>query len=162
LVAAMASLGARTRVATLWLYADNDNLFPPAAVLRMQEAYAKAGGRADLHMLPSVLYDGHNLFADFKGRGYWLRAFDDFLRTQGLHNAKAGRIDGLMRAAKLPEVLRPHVENYFSAPMPKILAVSPRAAYWAANPDDIDGARTRTLAACQTKTGAECSVAMEN
>jgi dienelactone hydrolase len=162
LVEAMASLGARTRIMALWLYAENDLLFPPATVQRMRDAYVKAGGRADLRMLPPILHDGHYLFSDFHGRGYWLRAFDDFLRTQALPNANAGRADRLMRAAKLPASLRPHVENYFSAPMPKILVVSPGvAAFWAANADDIDGARTRTLATCRMKAGAECNVAME-
>jgi dienelactone hydrolase len=163
LVAAMASLGARTRIMTLWLYAENDNLFPPATVQRMREAYVKAGGRADLRMLPPVLYDGHNLFDDFHGRGYWLRAFDGFLRAQALPNANDARVERLMGAAKLPPSARSDVENYFSAPMPRILVVSPSGTgYWAANADDIDGARTRALTACRTKTGAKCSVAMED
>ena len=40
LVAAMATLGARTRIPTLWLYAENDSLFPPELVTRMRDAYA--------------------------------------------------------------------------------------------------------------------------
>jgi pimeloyl-ACP methyl ester carboxylesterase len=162
LVAAMANLGARTRIATLWLYAENDSLFPPATVQRMQEAYVKAGGRAELRMLPRIVYDGHNLFSDFKGRGYWLRAFDDFLRAQALPNANDERVDGLMRAAKLPASVRPAVESYFSIPMPRILVVSPsRAVYWI-HENSIDGARKRILADCRAKTGAACSVLMEN
>jgi hypothetical protein len=135
LVAATASRGARTRIMTLWLYAENDSLFPLAAVQRMREAYVKAGGRAELQMLPPILYDGHSLFPDFHGRGYWLRAFDGYLRARGLPNANAGRVDRLI-AAKLPRSARPEVENYFSAPMPRILVVSPSGiGYWAANAD---------------------------
>ena len=68
LVSAMATFGARTRVPSLWLYAENDSLFPPDLVNRMRDAYAKAGGRAELQMLSPVLHDGHYLFADFSGR----------------------------------------------------------------------------------------------
>jgi dienelactone hydrolase len=162
LVAAMANLGARTRIATLWLYAENDSLFPPATVQRMREAYAKAGGRAELRMLPRIFHDGHNLFADFKGRGYWLRAFDDFLRAQGLPNANDERVEGLMRVAKLPASVRADVESYFSIPMPRILVVSPsRAVYWI-HENNIYGARKRILAACRAQAGAACSVLMEN
>ena len=78
LVAAMATLGARTRIPTLWLYAENDSLFPPELVTRMRDAYAASGGRAELRMFPPVVHDGHRLFADFGGRVKWLRAVDGF------------------------------------------------------------------------------------
>jgi dienelactone hydrolase len=163
LVAAMANLGSRTRIVSLWLYAQNDSLFPPDIVNRMRDAYAKAGGRADLRMLPPVLHDGHNLFADFTGRGYWLRALDGYLRTQVLPNANAARAERLMRAAKAPTNMRVHVENYFSAPMPRVLVVSQRGAtYWSAKPNDLEGARQQALTNCREKSGAECTVAMEN
>jgi dienelactone hydrolase len=160
-VAAMASLGARTRTVTLWLYAESDKVYPPATVQRMREAYAKAGGLAELRMLPRII-DGHDLFADFKGRGYWLRALDDFLRAQGLPNANDERVDKLMRAAKLSATERPHVESYFSSPMPRVLVVSPSGAVYWIHENNFSGARTRILAACRTNARAECSVAMEN
>jgi dienelactone hydrolase len=162
LVAAMANLGARTRVVTLWLYAQNDSLFPPALVNRMQDAYAKAGGRADLRMLPPVLNDGHNLFADFSGRGRWLPALDSFLRAQLLPNANVARADRLMRAAKLSARLRGLVENYLSAPGPKAFAFSPRGVFWAAKVDGLDEARNAALARCRESYGPECAVAMVN
>jgi dienelactone hydrolase len=161
LVAVMAGLGARTRIATLWLYAESDSLFPPETVERMREAYAKAGGRAELRTLPRII-DRHDLFADFHGRGYWLRAFDDFLRAQALPNANAERVDGLMRAAKLSASARPDVESYFSTPMPRILVVSPSGAVYWIHEHNISGARARILAACRTRAGVECSVLMEN
>jgi dienelactone hydrolase len=55
LVAAMATFGSRTRIPTLWLYAENDSLFPPELVTRMRDAYAAAGGRAELRMFPPVV-----------------------------------------------------------------------------------------------------------
>jgi dienelactone hydrolase len=163
LVSAMATLGQRTRIVTLWMYAQNDSLFPPALVNRMRDAYAKAGGRADLRMFPPVLHDGHNLFADFNGRARWLRALDGFLQAQILPNANVARADRLMRAAKAPANTRPYVDNYLSAPVPKVLVISAnKAAYWTARPDDMDGARKQALTNCREKSGAECTIAMEN
>jgi dienelactone hydrolase len=51
----MAGLGARTRIVTLWLYAESDSLFAPETVERMREAYAKAGGQAELRMAPRII-----------------------------------------------------------------------------------------------------------
>jgi hypothetical protein len=130
----------------------------------MRDAYAKAGGHAELQMLPPLVYDGHNLFADFGGRVKWLRALDHFLQAAQLPNANVARVERVMSAAKLPARTRPTVEEYLSAPMPKVLVVasSGATAYWAANPQDIEGARKRVLTRCRERAGADCSVAMEN
>jgi dienelactone hydrolase len=164
LTAAMASFGARTRIPTLWLYAENDSLFPPQVVGRMRDAYAAGGGRAELVMLPPILHDGHRLFADFGGRVKWLRALDRFLATHQLPNANLARVDKVMTTAKLAAAARPTVEEYLSTPAPKLLVAtaSGGAAYWAANPNDIDGARKRVLARCREKSGVECRVVMES
>jgi dienelactone hydrolase len=164
LVAAMASFGGRTRVPSLWLYAENDSLFPPALVTRMREAYAEAGGRPELRMFPAVLYDGHRLFADFAARVQWLRALDTFLQANNLPNINVARVDEVMTAVRLPAGTRAVVEQYFSTPMPKVLVAtaSGKGAYWAANSNDIEGARRRVLSLCREKTGADCTVIMEN
>lgn len=164
LVAAMATFGSRTPIPTLWLYAQNDSLFPPELVVRMRDAYNQAGGRADLRTFPPVLYDGHRLFADFSARVKWLRALDGFLQANDMPNANLARADELMSAAKLPAGARRLVEDYLSSPTPKLLVVtaSHRGAYWVANPDDPRGARKRLLTRCREKSGAECTVAMEN
>jgi dienelactone hydrolase len=164
LVAAMATFGAGTRVPALWLYSENDSLFPPALVARMRDAYTEAGGRPELRMFPAVLYDGHRLFADFSARVKWLRALDTFLQANNLPNANVVLVDEVMSSAKLADKARKVVEEYVSTPMPKVLVAttSGTTAYWVANQDDIDGARKRVLSLCREKTGAECSVVMEN
>jgi dienelactone hydrolase len=164
LTAAMASFGARTRIPTLWLYAENDSLFPPQVVGRMRDAYAADGGRAELVMLSPILHDGHRLFADFGGRVKWLRALDRFLAAHQLPNANLARVDKVMTTAKLAAAARPTVEEYLSTPAPKLLVAtaSGGAAYWVANPNDIDGARKRVLARCREKSGVECRVVMES
>jgi hypothetical protein len=164
LTSAMATFGARTHVPTLWLYAENDSLFPPAVVTRMHTAYTEAGGVAKLWMFPPILHDGHNLFADFGGRVKWLRALDRFLQANRMPNTNMARVDNVMGTVKLADSTRPVVEEYFSTPAPKLLVVSAsgKSAYWIANPNDINGARKRVLARCNEKSGAECAVVMEN
>ncbi len=161
---AMATFGARTRVPTLWLYAENDSLFPPAVVARMHAAYTEAGGLAKLWMFPPVLNDGHNLFADFGGRVKWLRALDRFMQAHRMPNTNVARVENVMTSIKLADNTRPVVEEYFSTPTPKLLVASPsgKVAFWTANPADINGARKRALARCSEKAGAECMVVMEN
>ena len=164
LVAAMASFGSRTRLPTLWLYAENDSLFPPALVTQMRDAYTRAGGRAKLRMFPPVLGDGHALFMDFAARTKWLRSLDIFLRDYRLPDQSAGRVDEAMTAIKLPPSVRRVVEDYVSAPAPKLMVVtaSGKNVYWAANPTDIASARKRLLTSCRDKSGDECTVVMEN
>jgi pimeloyl-ACP methyl ester carboxylesterase len=164
LVAAMATFGSRASVPTLWLYSENDSLFPPALVAQMRDAYAQAGGRAELRMFPPVLGDGHALFMDFGGRIKWLRALDGFMQANRMPNANLARVEEVMSTSKLAAGARPVVEEYFSTPMPKLLVVtaSGKGAYWVANPNDIEGARKRVLANCREKSGGECTVMMEN
>jgi len=164
LVAAMATFGARTRIPTLWLYAENDSLFPPELVTRMRDAYAASGGRAELRMFPPVVHDGHRLFADFGGRVKWLRAVDGFLQAHGMPNTNLARAEMVMSTTKLAARSRPVVDEYLSTPAPKLLVATPSGAgaYWVANPNDIEGARKRLLTNCREKSGAECTVVMEN
>jgi dienelactone hydrolase len=164
LVAAMASFGSRTRVPTLWLYAENDSLFPPELVTRMRDAYTHAGGRAKLRMFPPVLGDGHSLFTDFTARTKWLHALDVFLQAYRMPNANLARVDWVMTSTRLADRTRPEVEEYFSAPMPKLLVVtaSGREPHWVADADDIDGARKQVLTTCRERSGNDCTVLLEN
>jgi dienelactone hydrolase len=164
LVAAMATFGSRTRVPSLWLYAENDSLFPPELVNRMRDAYAQAGGHADLRMFPPVVGDGHALFMEFGARIKWLRALDAFLQANQLPNANLARVDQVMSTTKLAADARRVVEEYVSTPTPKLLVAttSGTKAYWVANPNDIQGARQRVLSTCREKSGGECVVVMEN
>ena len=59
LMSAFASSGARSRVPTLWLYAENDTFFGPDLSRQMAEAFRAAGGRAEYHLLPSFADEGH-------------------------------------------------------------------------------------------------------
>jgi dienelactone hydrolase len=163
LVAAMGTFGSRTTVPTLWLYAENDSLFPPALAKSMHEAYVRAGGRADLRIFPPVVGDGHALYMDFSSRVKWLRALDAFMQAQHLPNTNLARVEEVMSATKLAADTRAVVEEYFSTPTPKLLVMTASGkATWVANATDIEGARKRVLTSCREKSGADCTVVMED
>ena len=79
LVATAAAFGRRSRVPTLWLYAENDSYFPPAVSKRMFEAYRGAGGVAEYRLLPPFGREGHNFIEAEDARALWGPAIEGFL-----------------------------------------------------------------------------------
>ena len=164
LPSAMTAFGARTKVPTLWLYAENDSLFGPELVRDMREAYAKAGGRVDLEMFPALEMDGHALFSDLKGRIKWLVSLDKFLRANQLPSWNVARVNDVMKAAKLAPGHHAFVSNYMALPTQKALAMSPNGIhiFTHVNSNDLAQARVTVLARCKEKTGAECILVLAN
>jgi dienelactone hydrolase len=163
LIAAMDSFGNRTRVPTLWLYSENDTLFPPEIVNRMHDVYVVAGGRAQLKMFPPVGKEGHALFADVTARSRWLPAVDGFLLANRLPNANVARLDEVRRAPGLAPFKREFIEQYLAMPLPKVLAVSPNGTVsWFIHTSGLDAARSGALGSCREKAGRECTILMEN
>jgi dienelactone hydrolase len=75
---ANAGRGAADKVPQLWLYADNDRLYPEALIREYHQAFTAAGGRARFELLHGVPGDGH-LLRNFPGR--WRPIADQFLAT---------------------------------------------------------------------------------
>ena len=84
LVEAMAWYGRTAQVPTLWIYAQNDGFFSPPLVREMYGAFGRAGGRAQLLMLPPYGQDGHALFASADSSLLWGPAVERFLVEVGL------------------------------------------------------------------------------
>lgn len=68
-----------TTVPTLWLYAENDALFGPNFTPQLVAAWRAGGGRAEFHLLPPIMADGHGLFTSVEGLPYWTPFVADFL-----------------------------------------------------------------------------------
>jgi dienelactone hydrolase len=163
LIAAMDSFGSRTRVPTLWLYAENDSLFPPAVVNRMHDVYVIASGRAELKMFPPLGKEGHALFSDVSGRAQWLPALDAYLLANRMPNANIARLDEIKRAPGLAPLKREFIEQYLALPLPKVLAVSPNGTVsWYVHTSGLDAARSGALGSCREKAGRECTIVMED
>jgi dienelactone hydrolase len=79
LVAAARQFGEKTRIPSLWIYAENDSYFPPELSKRLVEGFRMAGGRTDFQLLPPVGDDGHNLVHSREGAALWAPLLEKFL-----------------------------------------------------------------------------------
>jgi len=81
-------LGRTTRIPSLWIYAENDALFPERIWRPNYMRYTAAGARATLVDV-GVLADAHNLLGHGEWLGLWVPATDAFLASIGLpHEAR--------------------------------------------------------------------------
>jgi dienelactone hydrolase len=83
LVEACGLAGRSTRAPTLWVYAENDSYFPPRLARQMSLAFLRAGGQAEVVMLPPFLEEGHFLFSDVRGLAQWTPVVNRFLNDLG-------------------------------------------------------------------------------
>lgn len=79
LVAAAAAFGRMARIPTLWLYAENDSYFAPNLSSQMADAFRKAGGDIEYHLLPSFGSEGHMFIEDSAAAATWRPIVDTFL-----------------------------------------------------------------------------------
>ncbi len=71
LVSAAQGFGSTARIPTLWLYSENDSYFAPSLSQRMVEAFRKAGGNAEYHLLPPIGEDGHRFISMDEAVVFW-------------------------------------------------------------------------------------------
>lgn len=164
LMRAFSELGARTRTASLWVYARNDSFFAPDLVDHLHDAYRAAGADADLQMLPAIGANGHDIFATAAGRYHWLPRLDDFLRRKHLPAWDASMADAAMQAGHLDASQRSWVLRYLSAPTQKMLVStrSGRGVRLRFGQADTESARVAALADCEATFDEPCSVLMKN
>ena len=80
LLSAAHQFGEKSRVPTLWLYAENDNYFQPGLSRQLVEAYRMGGGRAEYHVLPPIGADGHEFIQDKDAVALWGPILERFLK----------------------------------------------------------------------------------
>jgi dienelactone hydrolase len=146
LVAAVAQFGRATRVAALWIYAENDLSFPPDLARAMYQSYRAGGAPAELAMQPPFRDDGHRLFVD--GVDRWRPVLDGFLRRLGLPASPPRALPA--PPAGLSERGKAAFQAYVAAPQPnKSFALGPRGAFaWRADAQPIDSIRQEALTLC--------------
>ncbi len=162
LVSAFASYGARTRMPTLWLYAENDSYFGPALVRRMHAAFTQGGGDAILRLFGPVGEDGHTIWSRFDGLLLWLPEMDRFLRAHGAPTWDPRPIEAA--ASRLTPAARQVLQTYLSAPTEKAFAVSRRKGlgrFWSAVAD-LETARQKSREQCEQDSGERCDVVLED
>jgi dienelactone hydrolase len=146
----------------LWVYAKNDELFPPALVDRMRTAALDGGGNVRFVELPEIKPRGHMIFRNSQARYVWLREMDASLRAWNLPTWAPERARASY--ARLGLTTRADTfERYFAAPGEKALAYS-RAKkhfrYWF-GADSLGAAREGALKEC-AKAATDCVIAFEN
>jgi dienelactone hydrolase len=80
LVEATGEFGRTARTPMLWIYIENDTFFGPALSRRMHEAYTRAGGNAEYHLLPPFGSDGHFLIDSADSIALWAPLVSQFLQ----------------------------------------------------------------------------------
>ncbi|HUJ47255.1 MAG TPA: hypothetical protein VLV55_09000 [Rhizomicrobium sp.] len=79
LVEATADFGHTARTPMLWIYIENDTFFGPELSRRMHDAYTRAGGKAEYHLLPPFGSDGHFLIDSAESIPSWAPLVSQFL-----------------------------------------------------------------------------------
>ncbi len=163
LVSAIRDYGARSRVPSLWIYAQNDSFFGPDLVERMRSAFLEAGGDAKLVMFPPQGKEGHQIFGTASGRMKWLPEMDGFLRSLKLPTWTHQDVTALLDKLGLKERTRGFIEGYIAAPSEKALAREKGGTYLGESygARTLDEARRRALEFCQ-RARRTCEIIMEN
>lgn len=144
----------------LWVYAENDRVFPPPVVRDAFEAFQGAGGRAELLVLPALGTDGHDVMTHPDGLARWLPEVTEFLGALDLPVAPfagsgfAATDD--VAAVPAPPPCRRQYERYLAERAPKAYALSRsgRACSWAARDER---AAEKALANCR-KGAPDCAL----
>jgi dienelactone hydrolase len=159
LVAAFAAFGKTSRIPMLWVYADNDVFFGPELVQRLHQAFAAAGGDAQLIRRPAFGKDGHTLFA--QGIPVWTPYVDAFLKHRHLvmrDSLLPVPLPKIATPARLNENGRKAFAHYLAAGPHKAFAMSPKGAFgWRAARRTIEEARQGALDNC-AKHAPDCRI----
>jgi pimeloyl-ACP methyl ester carboxylesterase len=157
-----ASLGSRSRIPNLWVFAKNDLNHPLDQIEVMRAAFTAAGADLKLALLEPIGDDGHTGVASIIGRGQWLVELDNFLRAHDLPTWPLSNVDMVLQKLQWPQSSHAYAQAYLAAPGEKALARTPgkqNASYRTAG--TLDDARKLALDACQQK-GEPCAIVMED
>lgn len=80
------SFGATSKAPMLWIYTENDQYFSPKFSQAWHKAFVKAGGNAELNLVPPYARDGHTLFTS--GSRIWEPLVSKFLDANGFPQPK--------------------------------------------------------------------------
>jgi dienelactone hydrolase len=129
LVEATRGYAPRSKIPQLWIYADNDKLFPFALVNRMHEAALSTGSNIRRLSIEKLEPEGHNVWGSGVGRRTWLAELDKSLRNWGLPTHNPAEVERWMRV--MPGANRNALERYQADPGHKALSMSPsQKGYW--------------------------------
>jgi dienelactone hydrolase len=161
LIEAFGNFGKKSRVPTLWVYAENDHFFGPQLAQQLREAFSGAGGKVEFIGAPPFGSDGHSLFSA-AGTETWTPFVDDFLKRRGLMLQStllpAPPHPSLTVPAALSENGRKAFEDYLISPPHKAFAVAPDGSFgWQSGQRTSEAAKSRALQYCE-QHAPDCDV----
>jgi dienelactone hydrolase len=159
-----ASFGERTRIPSLWLYAENDSFFPGDYVRQLHETYVVKGGRTDFHMFEPIGEDGHMMFSSHDGMLRWIPALDRFLRANKLSTYDPAPIDAAAKELNLTAAARGVFSRYYGRATEKAMAVSrfKKIPYAQFDGLDLEQIEARALKACEDQAKEPCRIVLRN
>ena len=160
-----AAYGKTSRVPALWLYAENDSVFPGDYVRELHTAYVGAGGISDFHMFPPLKGDGHDLYGLPDGMQRWIPALDAFLRARDLPTYDPLPLDAAVRQILNPQAAAYYNNLYRTRPAEKAMALSPsgKNGFIAFGRGTPEQAAKDSLAGCEKQTkGEACRLVLQN
>ena len=159
-----AGFGERTRVPSLWLYAENDSFFPGDYVRQLHETYVVKGGRADFHMFEPIGEDGHMMFGNHDGMLRWIPALDRFLRANKLPTYDPAPIEAAMKELTLAASARAVLARYHGRPTEKALAVSrsSKNVYAEFGGADLEQIEAAAQKGCEERAKEPCRIVLRN
>jgi dienelactone hydrolase len=160
LVAAFAHFGKRSRVPMLWIYSENDQLFPAELVQRFHDAFSGAGGNVQLIKEPPFGDDGHAFFSG--GMSKWISYVDEFLKERKLVLLESPLPPppppAIAPPPRLTEAGRKSFENFLKSPPHRAFAISPKGALsWRSGYRSADDATNAAMEGCK-KFGTDCAL----
>jgi dienelactone hydrolase len=162
LAAAFGSLAGRSKVPQLWVYADNDELFPAALVNQMHEAALKANSDVRRFSIPKLEPRGHNVYGNSTGRRLWLRETDNSLRAWKLPTYNPADVVPWLKAMGLTDRDRNSFERYLFDPGYKAMAFSAKdkRTFWRFGGNTAKDVNEGALKDCSEKF-QDCRLVLE-
>jgi dienelactone hydrolase len=164
LMTTFADFGARSRVPSLWLYAENDSFFPAEYARRLHEAYVAKGGKTEFHMFEPIGKDGHDLIGNLDGAMHWLPAIDNFLRASLLQTYEQSAMDRAVRGLNDNSTVRRMLSQYHGRPAEKAFAMSQSNNYiqFSYGGSDIEAVSKHALEKCAEGAKEPCRIVLRN
>lgn len=162
LVSAFGELGKTSRVPMLWVYAENDHFFNPAAAKRFLHAFNSNGGNATLIEPPAFSDDGHKLFTA-GGVSRWTPLVDQFLKDQ--HLVLVSELLPTNPVAHLDPPPQLSLKNrkdflaYLASAPHKAFAIDASGAYgWRTGMHTVEKAEQSALDTCNKYSSTHCKL----
>jgi dienelactone hydrolase len=165
---AFGAYGEKTSVPSLWLYGDNDSIWPAPLVASMYAAYSEHGANAKMVDFGTYKNDAHRLVGDRDGVRVWWPAVEAFLARVGMPTGVQYRVadpeppkasgfaalDAITAVPFVDDAGRNGYRNFLHQYPSRAFAVSDSGAWsWAEGGDDP---MSVAVANCQKQSSDPC------